>query len=60
MSLRTLLSPLGVQYSVRDFVDVAAKELGMDIRWEGQGVDEVDYLHPPYSQTSPAKGEGKE
>ena len=30
----------GVQYSVRDFVDAAAKELGMAIRWEGQGVDE--------------------
>jgi GDPmannose 4,6-dehydratase len=30
----------GVQYSVRDFVNAAAKELGMQIRWEGQGVDE--------------------
>lgn len=30
----------GVQYSVRDFVNEAAKELGMHIRWEGQGVDE--------------------
>ena len=27
----------GVQYSVRDFVNAAAKELGMAIRWEGQG-----------------------
>ncbi len=34
----------GVQYSVRDFVDAAARELGMDIRWEGKGVDEVGYL----------------
>jgi GDPmannose 4,6-dehydratase len=34
----------GVQYSVRDFVDAAAKELGMNIRWEGLGVDEVGYL----------------
>jgi GDPmannose 4,6-dehydratase len=33
----------GVQYSVRDFVDAAAKELGMAIRWEGQGVDEKGY-----------------
>jgi len=33
----------GVQYSVRDFVNAAAKELGMDIRWEGQGVDEKGY-----------------
>ena len=33
----------GVQYSVRDFVDAAAKELGMAIRWEGRGVDEQGY-----------------
>lgn len=33
----------GVQYSVRDFVEAAAKELGMQIRWEGQGVDEKGY-----------------
>jgi GDPmannose 4,6-dehydratase len=30
----------GVQYSVRDFVNAAAKELGMQIRWEGQGIEE--------------------
>jgi GDPmannose 4,6-dehydratase len=30
----------GVQYSVRDFVNAAAKELGMEIRWEGKGVEE--------------------
>jgi GDPmannose 4,6-dehydratase len=28
----------GQQYSVRDFVNAAAAELGMEIRWEGQGV----------------------
>jgi len=33
----------GVQYSVRDFVNAAAKELGMSIRWEGSGVDEKGY-----------------
>ncbi|MDA8254152.1 MAG: GDP-mannose 4,6-dehydratase, partial [Betaproteobacteria bacterium] len=37
----------GVQYSVRDFVDAAAKELGMTLRWEGQGVDELGYLRTP-------------
>jgi GDPmannose 4,6-dehydratase len=42
----------GVQYSVRDFVDAAAKELGMNIRWEGQGVGEVGYLHSPSPQPS--------
>ena len=33
----------GVQYSVRDFVNAAAAELGMKIRWEGSGVDEKGY-----------------
>jgi GDPmannose 4,6-dehydratase len=31
----------GVQYSVRDFVDAAAKELGIEITWEGEGVNEI-------------------
>lgn len=39
----------GVQYSVRDFVNAAAAELGMNIRWEGQGVDEKGYLARPSS-----------
>jgi GDPmannose 4,6-dehydratase len=30
----------GVQYTVRDFVDTAAKELGMNIKWQGSGIDE--------------------
>ncbi len=30
----------GVQYSVRDFVNAAASELGIHLRWEGSGVDE--------------------
>lgn len=37
----------GVQYSVRDFINAAADELGMKIRWEGQGLDEVGYLQCP-------------
>ena len=35
----------GVQYSVRDFVNSAAKELEMDIIWQGEGVDEKGYLN---------------
>jgi GDPmannose 4,6-dehydratase len=34
----------GVQYSVRDFVNAAAKELGMGVTWRGQGVDEIGSL----------------
>lgn len=33
----------GVQYSVRDFVNIAAKELGIEIRWEGQGQNEKGF-----------------
>jgi len=33
----------GVQYSVRDFVNAAAKELNMHINWQGSGVDEKGY-----------------
>lgn len=33
----------GVQYSVRDFVNTAAKELGITISWEGKGVEEKGY-----------------
>ena len=31
----------GVQYSVRDFVNIAAKELGIELKWDGVGVDET-------------------
>jgi GDPmannose 4,6-dehydratase len=34
----------GVQYSVRDFVNAAAEELGIIIRWEGSGKNESGYL----------------
>ncbi len=30
----------GVQYSVRDFVNAAARELGISLKWEGQGASE--------------------
>ena len=33
----------GVQHSVRDFVNIAATELDMDIEWQCNGVDEVAY-----------------
>ncbi|MDO9393700.1 MAG: GDP-mannose 4,6-dehydratase [Methylotenera sp.] len=34
----------GVQYSVRDFVNAAAKELDMNIIWQGTGIEEKGYL----------------
>jgi GDP-D-mannose dehydratase len=38
----------GVQYSVRDFVNAAAKELGMQIRWEGKASKKkATWTNPP-------------
>ncbi|MCP4576977.1 MAG: GDP-mannose 4,6-dehydratase [Deltaproteobacteria bacterium] len=33
----------GQQHSVRDFVDIAGREVGLDIRWEGSGAEEKGY-----------------
>lgn len=33
----------GEQHSVRDFVNLAAQEIDINIRWEGEGVDEKGY-----------------
>jgi GDPmannose 4,6-dehydratase len=33
----------GVQFSVRDFVNAAASELGIKVRWEGTGVNEKGF-----------------
>jgi GDPmannose 4,6-dehydratase len=33
----------GEQYSVRDFVNAAAKEVGIKVAWKGSGVDEKGY-----------------
>ncbi len=36
----------GKQYSVRQFIEWTAAELGMQLRWEGEGVNEVAYRQP--------------
>jgi len=33
----------GKQYSVRDFVNAAAQELGINVKWKGKGLDEKGY-----------------
>jgi len=33
----------GVQFSVREFVNAAAQEIGLTIRWSGEGVDEKGF-----------------
>jgi len=56
----------GVQFSVRDFINAAADELEMKIRWEGHGLEEVGYLISPFgggngggNNPSPLAGESK-
>ncbi|MEN8711985.1 MAG: GDP-mannose 4,6-dehydratase, partial [Arenicellales bacterium] len=34
----------GQQHSVREFVDLSAKELGITLRWQGEGVDEIGII----------------
>ncbi len=48
----------GVQYSVRDFVNAAAEEMGMKIEWQGHGVNEKGILLPSPSGRG-AGGEGE-
>ncbi|HEY8609359.1 MAG TPA: GDP-mannose 4,6-dehydratase [Noviherbaspirillum sp.] len=45
----------GEQHSVRDFVTASAEELGMVLRWEGSGMDEVAVVVDPGKHTSVAK-----
>lgn len=33
----------GIQHSVRDFVNITANELGIEISWKGAGIDEKGY-----------------
>lgn len=40
----------GVQRSVRDFVNVAASVLNMDVRWEGNGLEEKGYWNNGLSE----------
>jgi GDPmannose 4,6-dehydratase len=41
----------GLQHSVRDFVNKAANELGIQIRWEGSGIDEKGYWQRAEGET---------
>lgn len=43
----------GVQYSVREFIEWTATELGMQLHWEGEGVNEKGYwINPPASNAA--------
>jgi len=47
----------GIQHSVRDFVDATASELGITLRWEGDGVNESGIVADPGPHTSIARGQ---
>jgi len=48
----------GEQYSVREFVENAARELGMIIEWDGEGLDEVGRLAEDVGdENQPRKGD---
>jgi GDPmannose 4,6-dehydratase len=49
----------GVQYSVRQFIEMSAEELGVTIRWEGQGVDEKGYVAAISGDKAPALSVGQ-
>lgn len=44
----------GVQYSVRQFIDMAAKELGVTLRFEGKGVNEQAVVTAVEGNKAPA------
>lgn len=44
----------GKQYSVRQFIEFSAKELGITLRFEGEGVDEKGYVSAIEGDMAPA------
>lgn len=44
----------GVQYSVREFIDWSARELGIRLRFQGSGVDEVAIVETVTGDDAPA------
>jgi GDPmannose 4,6-dehydratase len=45
----------GEQHSVRDFVTIAAKELGIKLRWEGEGLEEIAIVESVDTKDNAAK-----
>ncbi|HET9699445.1 MAG TPA: GDP-mannose 4,6-dehydratase [Burkholderiales bacterium] len=45
----------GEQHSVREFVDAAAAELGMRLRWQGNAVEETGIVESVAAESSPLK-----
>ena len=49
----------GVQYSVRQFIDMSARELGITLRFEGKGVDERAVVQSVEGEHAPALQPGQ-
>ncbi len=47
----------GEQYSVREFVTKAAAVLGIEVEWEGNGVEEIGRVAASHGDNGPAPGE---
>ena len=48
----------GVQYSVREFISWSAAHLGITLRFEGEGVDEVGIVEAVSGEDAPSVAEG--
>lgn len=48
----------GVQYSVREFITWSAKELGITLRFEGEGIDEIGIIEVIEGDNAPALNVG--
>ena len=44
----------GIQYSVREFVEIAAQELGITLQWDGRGVEETGTVGKVTGEKAPA------
>ena len=49
----------GVQYSVRQFIDMSAAELGVSLRWSGQGIDEKAHVAEIIGDKAPGMAVGQ-
>ena len=47
----------GQQYSVREFLEVALKHIGIMLKWEGHGIDEVGIVAHSESSEGPQPGQ---
>jgi GDPmannose 4,6-dehydratase len=47
----------GAQYSVRQFIEEAVKNLGISLEWEGEGIEEIGRVTENRDETGPRPGD---